>query len=112
MAFDVRITGYARHRINETIDFIQYVCNNKEYAASLLEAISRVLEDLKTQERFRIVDHAISDFVGETVYRIRIGKYKLVYRVIPEKDTVLVFMFMHESQSLSSAAVASFRDES
>lgn len=74
MAFDVRITNYARRQLSNTVDFIQDVCNNESYAINLLNAVHDVLEDLKTRERFRIVDHDISDLVGETVYKARIGK--------------------------------------
>ncbi len=46
--------------------------------------------------------------MGETVYRIEIGKYKLVYGVKPREDVILVFLFMHESQSLDNSIFASF----
>ena len=108
MAFDVRMTAYARHRLTETIGYIQYVCGNAPYAASLLNAIQDALKDLETQEHFRIVDHDISDLVGEAVYRIKIGKYKLVYRVKPKENVILVFLFMHESQSPDNSIFASF----
>ena len=112
MVFDVRMTDYARHRLNETIDYIQYVCNNGPYAATLLSAVSGALEKLKTQEHFRIVDHAASELVGETVYRVQIGKYRLIYRVKPEENQILVFAFMHESRPLDDDAIVSYRNAS
>ncbi len=111
MAFDVRMTGYARHRLSETVSFIQHVCGNASYATSLLNATREVLENLKTQEGFRIVDHDISDLVGEIVYRVKIGKYKLVYRVKSEQNTILVFLFMHESQPLNEDIVISYKTD-
>ena len=112
MAFDVRMTGYARHRLSETVSFIQHVCGNALYATKLLNATRDVVEQLKTQEGFRIVDHDISDLVGEVVYRVRIGKYKLVYRVKPEQKAILIFLFMHESQPLNDEIVISYKGDS
>ncbi len=110
MAFDVRMTNYARCRLSETINFIQYVCSNESYATTLLNTIRKVVENLKTQERFRIVDQDISELIGETVYRIKIGKYRLVYRIKPEYDLILIFLFMHESQPLDENVLFSYRD--
>ncbi len=111
MAFDVRMTAYARHRLNETISYIQYVCGNPTYATKLLHAALASVKKLETQESFRIVDHTLSDFVGETVYRIKLDKYKIVYRLKQDQGIVLIFLFMHESHPLDEAIFASFKSE-
>ena len=98
MAFDVKMTAYARHRFSETISFIQYVCGKASYATNLLNATRDVLENLKTQEGFRIVDHDISDLVGEIVYRVK-----------SKQNTILVFLFMHESQPSNEDIVICYK---
>ena len=111
MAFDVRVTAYALRRLGETVDFIHNVCGNGSYAKRLLGAVQEAVGNLEAQEGFRIVDHDISDLVGETVYRVKIGKYKLAYRVKPEQSVVLIFLFIHEAQPLGEDVIVSFNSE-
>ena len=111
MAFDVRLLRSAQRRIEETIDYIRYVCSNEAYAKNLYETVLTVLKKLKTQEGFRVVDHEISELVGETVFRVKIDKYKLVYRVKEDEGIVLVFMFMHEAQPVDQILPVGYKSE-
>lgn len=111
MAFDVRLLRSAQRRIEETIDYIRYVCSNEAYAKNLYETVLTVLKKLKTQEGFRVVDHEISELVGETVFRVKIDKYKLVYRVKEDEGIVLVFMFMHEAQPVDQSLPVGYKSE-
>ena len=58
-----------------------------------------------------MVDHEISERVGETVFRVKIDKYKLVYRVKEDEGIVLVFMFMHEAQPVDQSLPVGYKSE-
>lgn len=111
MAFDVRLLRNARRSLEDTFDFLHYDCNNRAYAVELYEAVIDSLKRLRVQRGFWIVDHDASELVGETVYRVKIGKYKLLYRIKPEESKILVFAFVHEAQELGSGVLLSFRNK-
>ena len=108
MAFDVVISRRAVSRINSAIRYIEDSCDNRAYAKRLYNAIERFITELKTSEGFRIRDQAASNLLGQDVYRIRVGKYKLLYLVNGEAGAVVVFSFLHQAQDLNELAKSDF----
>lgn len=100
MAFDVVISNRAASKINATVNYIEEVCSNRHYAKQLYAAIEKSILDLEVKECFHIRDRAASDLLGQTVYRISLGKYRLLYMVSTTANVVLVFSFFHEAQNL------------
>ena len=108
MAFDVVVTSSALRRLNETIGFLRFVCCNDSFAESLLDEVEVARQGLETKTSFHIVDQSVSEFVDETVYRIKIGHYKLIYKVDKTSARYIVFLFMHESQDLDVSIMRDF----
>lgn len=108
MAFDVVLANSAARRLDETANFLQYVCCNSEFATALLVGVKTSIIKLGAKEGFHIVDHTVSDFVGETVYRIKLGRYKIVYKIDEPNNRYIVFLFMHESQDLDVSVIRDF----
>lgn len=108
MAFDVVVTSSATRRLKDTINYLRFVCCNYGYAKSLFNEVEVAKRELEAKNGFHIVDHTISDFVGETVYRIKLGRYKLVYRIDEVNSHYVVFLFIHESQPLDVSVMRDF----
>lgn len=108
MAFDVAVTPSAAKRLKDTINYIRFVNGNDNFAKILYSEVSAAKQELETKTGFHIVDHAISNFVGETVYRIKFGSYKLVYKIDRANNRYIIFLFIHESQNLDVSVVRDF----
>ena len=112
MAYDVVFASSAARRLDETIDFLKFVCCNAKFSTKLLDDVKAEVLNLRTKEGFHIVDHAVSDFVGETVYRIRLGSYRLVYKVDRTNNRYIIFLFMHDSQPLDISVMRDYESAS
>ena len=108
MAFEVVFTTDAAERLEKTANYLQYTCQSPKLASELYDCVSAEIVKLRTKTGFHIVDHVVSDFVGETVYRVRMGRYKIVYKIDESSNRYVVFLFMHESQNLDVSVMRDF----
>lgn len=112
MAFDVFASDPVIFKIRATINYIEDVCLNPCYAKELYAAIKESIVTLKTKEGFHIRDQNASELIGQDIYRIKLGKYKLLYEIDREKSIITIFTFLHESQDLESILLSDYPNES
>ncbi len=112
MASKVVVSDRAILKINTTVSYIENVCNNRTYAKRLYEAIEDCILGLETKEGLHIKDQAVSSLLGKDVYRIKLGKYRLLYLIDAEKSTVLVFSFLHEAQDFEAIVLSDLANAS
>lgn len=108
MAFDVVVSRRAASKINAAISYIEDLCSNRPYAEQLYRAIERSIIELEQSAGFRIRDQAASELLKQDVYRIKLGKYKLLYVVDDGKKTIVVFSFFHQAQNLETLIRSDF----
>lgn len=99
MAFNVVVSNLVLLRINAAIDYIEHVCNNRQYAKRLYDAIQKSILELETKDRFHVRDQEASLLIGRDVNRIKLGRYKLLYVIDNRENVVTVFSFFHEAQN-------------
>lgn len=112
MAFDVVVSNRAFYKIKAAIGYISDTCLNWSYARQLYKSVERSIVELETKESFHIRDQEASTVIGQDIYRIKLGKYKLLYRIDREKHVITVFSFLHESQSFGAVILSDFQNDS
>ncbi len=112
MVFKVVVSDRVTSKIDATISYIENVCYNRPYAKRLYEAIEESVLGLETKTCFRVRDQEASHLLSQDVFRIKIGKYRLLYTVNDCESVVTVFSFFHEAQDLEPVIVYDFASAS
>ncbi len=111
MIFDVVVSSRAATEINTTITYFEDVCHNRSYAKTFYEEVKHVILELETKENFHIRDQEMSKLLGRDVYRIRLGRYRLLYQIDRSKGLVTVFSFFHEAQNLEPLVASDYSNQ-
>ena len=112
MAFNVVVSNRVASKIDATVSYIENVCYNRSYARRLYEIIEESILELETKEHFHIRDQEASHLLLQDVFRISLGKYRLLYTINSHESVVTVFSFFREAQDLETIIVSDFTSAS
>lgn len=79
MGYSVRVTSSVRERLKSTVNYLVEVRCDPQYARRLLDGVEAAIGSFKSDALFPIIDIRASGLVGRSVYKRKVGSYKLLY---------------------------------
>lgn len=110
MGYSVRVTPSVRERLKSTVNYLVEVRCDSQYARRLLDGVEAAIGSFKSDALFPIIDIRASGLVGRSVYKRKVGSYKLLYVIDEQEKSICIFSFINDRQDGRHIISADYRN--